>query len=169
MTVETTGTRIIRCCNCRGMIRVAARALSLFCPHCQSRVSAENLRITGSHPGKKLATAGDILVESTARLHLDLVGNRVAIHGRVKGDVTAEVLVEIGPTGCVIGDIRAPRLVMRDGGTMRGRFERTRSETDQPEAQTVSLPPIVASAPDSQEKEPQKNRPRPLPLRAPGL
>lgn len=116
-------TKIVRCCHCRGMMKVTARALSVFCPHCQTRVTLEDLRIIGSHPGKRLATAGDILVEASARLNLELIGSRVLIRGRVKGLVQASEYVEIASTGQVVGDIRAPKLVVREGGVVQGRFE----------------------------------------------
>lgn len=106
-------------------MRVTARALSVFCPHCQTRVTLEDMRIVGSHPGKKLATSGDIFVEAGARLNLELIGNRVVVNGRVNGAVSANEFVEIGSSGLVIGHIRAPKLVVRDGGSIQGRFERT--------------------------------------------
>ncbi len=116
-------TKIVRCCLCRGMMRVSARALSVFCPHCQKRISLENLRIVGSHPGKVLATCGDILIESTARLNVSLVGTNIAINGRVKGAVQAEETVDVGTKGHVIGDITAAKILVQDGGKIEGRCQ----------------------------------------------
>jgi hypothetical protein len=107
------------------MMRVASRALSVFCPHCQKRVTLESLRIVGSHPGKSLATCGDILVEPASQLNLELTGNNILIRGRVRGSVTANGLLEVAPTGRVIGDVRAAKIVVRDGGVIQGRCEMT--------------------------------------------
>lgn len=108
------------------MMRVPARAISVGCPHCHRRVSLESLRIVGSHPGRTLTTCGDIRVEATATLTLDrLCARSVVVHGRVRGPVTASEFVEIGPKGRVIGPICAPKLVVREGGEIQGRFERT--------------------------------------------
>ncbi len=176
-------TKIVRCCNCRGMMRVTARALSVFCPHCQTRVSMENLRIVGSHPGKRLATAGDILVEASSRLQLDIVCNRITIHGRVKGSVSASEGVEIGKTGQVIGDINAPKLVVDDGGSIQGRFKRTEEEftvgqepasaaTKAQDASGAELPDTAAPPKTPDEVPPQpraSGRSQPRPLRPTGL
>jgi cytoskeletal protein CcmA (bactofilin family) len=97
--------------------------MSVFCPHCQKRAPLESLTITGSHPGKTLMTCGDVLVAATARLHVELFASRVTIHGRVRGPVVANELVEVFPTGQVIGDISAPRLVVHDGAVIEGRCE----------------------------------------------
>lgn len=166
-----TNTKIARCCHCRGMMRVTARALSVFCPHCHTRVTLEDLRIVGSHPGKRLATAGDILVEATARLNLELVGNRILIHGRIKGPVHASEYVEIGPTGQVVGDVHAPKLVVRDGGIMQGRFERLAisAPTDRTApSEVVTIDAAEQPAVVVQEvSEPSTAGIRPMPLRPP--
>lgn len=132
----------------------------------------ESLRIVGSHPGKRLATAGDILVESSSRLQLDIVCNRIVIRGRIKGSVSAGEYVEIGGTGHVIGDITAPKLVVRDGGAMQGRFIRTAHEESK--AVDTAAVPEPASSPDRSVEphgDTKTTRPRvqPRPLRPTGL
>ncbi len=105
------------------MMRVSSRALSVFCPHCQKRISLENLRVVGSHPGKTLATCGDVVVEAGARLNLALMARNVLIHGTVRGPVTADETVEITSNGRVIGDVKAAKIVVRDGAAIEGRCE----------------------------------------------
>ncbi len=126
--------RIVRCCNCNGLMRVATRALSVFCPHCQKRVSLEDLRIVGSHPGRGLATCGDILVEPNSRLFLELYARNVVIHGFVKGSVRAQERVEVARTGKVYGDVSAEKIIVHDGGVIQGRCTMTRSHPAQPPA-----------------------------------
>lgn len=118
-------TKIVRCCHCRGMMRVSARAMSVFCPHCQKRAPLESFRITGAHPGRTLSTCGDIHVEETASLNLDIIGTNVYINGRVRGAVTAAETLDIGPAGHVIGDVKAGRVVVQTGGVLEGRCEMT--------------------------------------------
>jgi len=118
-------TRIVRCCNCGGMMRVAARALSVFCPHCHKRITLENLRIIGSHPGKTLATCGDILIEPSTTLNLEITANNVIVRGRVRGAIRANKSVEVTPTGRVVGDVKAPKIIVREGGIIQGRCEMT--------------------------------------------
>ena len=113
-------TKIVRCCHCRGMMKVPARAFSVFCPHCQKRAPLENLRIVGSHPGKSLATCGDITVEATAKLNLSIIADNVTVHGRIRGDVQANQTVEVGATAQVIGNINAAKIIVHDGATIEG-------------------------------------------------
>lgn len=120
---EQPATRIVRCCHCRGMMRVAARALSVFCPHCQKRVTLESLRIVGSHPGRTLATCGDIIVEPASLLNLEITANNVVIRGRVNGSVIANGRLEVASTGQVYGNVKAARIIVEEGGIIQGRCE----------------------------------------------
>lgn len=104
-------------------MKVSARALSVSCPHCHRVISLENLRIVGAHPGRALATCGDVRIEAPARLNLAIIGRNVVILGRVRGPVSASEAVEVGPTGHVIGDITAPKIVVQDGAVINGRCQ----------------------------------------------
>ncbi len=117
-------------------MRIPSKALSIFCPHCQKRVELESLRITGSHPGKKLATCGDIVVETTGWLNAEVIAENVLILGRVRGPVSATKSVEVGPKGHVIGDIRAPKIVVQEGAVIQGRCQ-------------VIRPPVAPKTPPS--------------------
>ena len=107
------------------MMRVAARALSVFCPHCQKRVTLESLRIVGAHPGKTLATCGDILIESTSQLNIEISANNVIVRGRVRGSVSANDAIEVASTGHVIGDVKAAKIVVQEGGVIQGKCQIT--------------------------------------------
>ena len=152
-------------------MKVSARALSVFCPHCQKRAALESLRIIGSHPARTLATCGDILIERTARLHLSVIGNNVVIYGHVRGPVVANETVEVGPTGHVLGDITAAKIIVRDGARIDGRCEMTRAappdprhdsppqHDDTPTTAGGALPP--QETPDARPRRPRV-QPRPL-------
>ena len=124
---DQPSARIVRCCHCRGMMRVAARALSVFCPHCQKRATLESLRIIGSHPGRALATCGDITVESASLLNLEITANNVVVRGRVNGAVNANGRLEVAATGQIYGNVRAARIIVEEGGIIQGRCEMTPS------------------------------------------
>ncbi|MCB9858349.1 MAG: polymer-forming cytoskeletal protein [Phycisphaerales bacterium] len=134
---DQPATRIVRCCHCRGMMRVAARALSVFCPHCQKRVTLESLRIVGSHPGRTLATCGDIIVEPASLLNLEITANNVVIRGRVNGSVIANGRLEVASTGQVYGNVKAARIIVEEGGIIQGRCEMSPS----PQAVRRPAPP----------------------------
>jgi len=122
---DQQSARIVRCCHCRGMMRVAARALSVFCPHCQKRVTLESLRIIGSHPGRTLATCGDITVEPASQLNIEITANNVIVRGRVNGPVNANGRLEVASTGEIYGNVRAARIIVEEGGVIQGRCEMT--------------------------------------------
>jgi cytoskeletal protein CcmA (bactofilin family) len=47
----------------------------------------------------------------------------VIVGGTVTGDVIATERIEIQSTGVLLGDIVAPRLIIQDGGLLRGKAE----------------------------------------------
>jgi cytoskeletal protein CcmA (bactofilin family) len=150
------------------MMRVAARALSVFCPHCNKRASLEDFRVSGPHPGKTLTTCGNIRIEPAARVHVAIQASRVTILGTICGPVVALESVEVGQSGRVIGNIRAPRIVVREGGLIEGRCEMTRSPapivaaacTAEGVVEAVASVPAIPTAPPAAAPGP---RPRPLP------
>ncbi len=58
---------------------------------------------------------------NSEHIQAELVANEVTIHGRVAGNVTAKVRVEITESGCLDGNLVAPRLSVREGGQLNGR------------------------------------------------
>jgi cytoskeletal protein CcmA (bactofilin family) len=172
----SSNTKIIRCYNCQGLMRVAERALSVFCPHCQKRVTVESLRITGSHPGRVLATCGDVHVEASAKLNVSLLARNIYVMGRVNGPITATGVVEVGSSGRVIGDIEAAKIVVRDGGVIQGKCimrsptQKAKHPPKQPNAATpkpTGIPSEPSPSPAS-ESPPAESWSRPKPLLTPG-
>ncbi len=144
-------------------MRVSARALSVSCPHCRRVVSLTDLRIVGSHPGKTLATCGDIRIEATARLQVEVIARKITVLGRVRGPVTASESVEVGSTGYVMGDIRAPKIVVQEGGVIQGNCTMTctKSRGDS-EAVTGGDPVADQAAVEAGPKTKQQPQAKPL-------
>ncbi len=145
-------------------MRVSARALSVFCPHCQKRASLESLRIIGSHPGKALATCGDIFIEATANLNLAVYANNVLILGRIRGPIFANETVEVGPSARVFGDIKACKIIVRDGALIEGRCVMTLPVSPQPDA---GQPPAHDDNPPTTDEPETPNTTPESPLAAP--
>lgn len=152
MSQPSALTRIIRCYNCQGMMRVAARALSVFCPHCHKRVTVEDLRVSGAYPSKLLATCGHITVEAGAKLNLDLVCDSAEILGRINGNIRAAGTVELGRTGLVVGDIECRNVVVREGGVLRGRCRPAQRRS--PLKKTASRPDRLPPASEAHRPDP---------------
>lgn len=174
---DAPATKIVRCCHCRGMMRVAAKALSVFCPHCQKRATLESLRIVGAHPGRSLSTCGDILVEAPSQLNVEIVANNVTIRGKVNGSVSANECLEVESTGRIYGDVKAAKLIVRDGGVIQGRIEMlpsmsaktapvTKKATAKPEEEAPATEPASSGAGLPSAPGVGAGRPRSLP-RAP--
>jgi cytoskeletal protein CcmA (bactofilin family) len=62
-----------------------------------------------------------------ANIKARISAKAVVIMGVVTGNVTAAERVEIRATGSLTGDITSPRLVIADGGCLRGRVELSQS------------------------------------------
>lgn len=118
-TVPTN--RNVTCYHCGARISVPAKAMSLACRECQRRLTLEDLRIVATHPGRELMTCGTLVIEPTARLNIQrVVAENILVRGRVTAQVVARGLIEIAREGVVEGDVEAQRVIIREGGVLRG-------------------------------------------------
>lgn len=95
-----------------------------------------DLQVNGSLEGEVEAT-GYVNLAEAARVSATVVGRAVTISGRVNGAVTASDKLVIERTGSLAGDVRVPRLVIRDGARING---------------NVSMSPTVDASPKSKGK-----------------
>ncbi len=77
------------------------------------------LRIDGDFVGV-VKTTGKVLVGSNGRAECTIYGGTVVIGGAVKGNIFATEKVIILSTGIMIGNIKAPRLIMEEGVLFNG-------------------------------------------------
>ena len=110
----------VRCTHCREEVEVAPKALSVFCTHCRQRLILEDFRIKNYRAVREFATCGDVVVEKRGAVAAQVQVGNLLVKGRVQGDVEARGKVEVAKTGDIRGDISAPRLVVRAGGTIKG-------------------------------------------------
>lgn len=140
-----TALRPITCYRCGHAAPVSAKAMSVFCKKCQQRLVLEDLRITGSHPGRELATCGNVIIESTAKLQIQrVVGQNVLVRGRVVASIVARGVLEIARDGCVDGDVEAARVVIREGAMVRGRCKIVAPPVPEPPPQPKAPEPAAA-------------------------
>ena|SRR5882672_3667696 len=86
-------------------------------------VSNEDLTIDGSVEGSIELGNHSLLIGPGARVKADLTAKTITISGAVIGKVHATEKVELREGASVEGDINAPRFVMVEGATVRGRIE----------------------------------------------
>ena len=64
-----------------------------------------------------------VFVENSARLEADLDVETVEIGGVVTGNINARGKVEIKAEGKMVGDIKAPRILIADGALFKGNID----------------------------------------------
>lgn len=80
------------------------------------------LRIDGTFFGT-VKTSGKVLVGKNGRAECTIIAGTVVIGGKVRGDVIADERITLLSTGEVIGNIKAPRLVIEEGVVFNGTCE----------------------------------------------
>lgn len=86
-------------------------------------VSNEDLTIDGEIEGSIEVGGHDLTIGPGASVKADLAAKTITISGAVTGNVEASDKIELGATGSVTGNIRAPRFAMADGATVTGNVE----------------------------------------------
>jgi cytoskeletal protein CcmA (bactofilin family) len=82
----------------------------------------ENLTVLGTVKGK-IAVAQGLVVETGANVEANIESASISVSGRVTGNVTARERVEVKADGKMIGDIKAPRIVIADGASFKGNVD----------------------------------------------
>ena len=86
-------------------------------------ISAEDLTIEGEVEGTIDVGDHNLIVGVGASITAALVAHSITISGAVNGNVTASHTIEVREQGSVDGDLRAPRIAVREGAVLRGRVD----------------------------------------------
>jgi cytoskeletal protein CcmA (bactofilin family) len=84
---------------------------------------SEDLTLHGQMEGKISLPDHTLTVGAQAEVKADIAAKAVVVVGVVTGRVSAKDKIDIRSTGTVIGDIVSPRLVIAEGGSLRGKVE----------------------------------------------
>lgn len=71
----------------------------------------------------KISVDKGVVVERGAEVEAEIETDIVQVAGRLAGKVNAKGRVEITAEGKMVGDIRAPRILIADGALFRGHIE----------------------------------------------
>jgi cytoskeletal protein CcmA (bactofilin family) len=82
----------------------------------------EPLTVLGTIKGK-ISTSQSVAVEPGATVEADIETQSLSIGGRVTGNVNARERVEVRANGKMVGDIKAPRIVIADGASFKGNVD----------------------------------------------
>ena len=64
-----------------------------------------------------------LTVEEEGKVFADVEVENLAVHGEMSGDISAGDKVLISASAKVVGDIKAPRVVIEDGARFKGSIE----------------------------------------------
>jgi cytoskeletal protein CcmA (bactofilin family) len=82
--------------------------------------SGEDVAIAGAVHGAIWAEERVVTVAHGASVTGDIIAADVTVHGSFQGTILASAVVEIAASGDVQGRIIAPRVILRDGGSLNG-------------------------------------------------
>jgi len=82
----------------------------------------EDLIIQGTVKGK-IQLKENLFVENGGVVEADIETQTVTISGQVTGNIRASDKVEIRADGKMVGDIKAPRILIADGATFKGNVD----------------------------------------------
>jgi cytoskeletal protein CcmA (bactofilin family) len=82
----------------------------------------EDLVIQGTVKGK-IAVKESLFVEGTGVVEADIETQNVEIAGKVTGNILASDKVELKSDCRVVGDIKAPRILIADGASFKGNVD----------------------------------------------
>ena len=82
----------------------------------------EPITILGTVKGK-VAVAQGVVVEAGATVEADIEGQTVTVSGKVTGNVTAREKLELRAESKMVGNAKAPRIVVADGASFKGNVD----------------------------------------------
>jgi cytoskeletal protein CcmA (bactofilin family) len=102
----------------------------------------EDLAIEGKVEGTIDLNGHHVTIAQTGKVSAEIRAKSVVVGGLVEGDILAAEKVEVGATGTMVGDIRAPRVVLLDGSRFKGSIDMDARSAPRPAlvAPTASSP-----------------------------
>lgn len=86
-------------------------------------VSSQDIRIDGHVTGSIEVGQHELVLGPGSAVKADVNARSVLIGGTLEGDVAASDRVQVQSTGTLLGDVVAPRLIIQDGGVIRGKAD----------------------------------------------
>jgi cytoskeletal protein CcmA (bactofilin family) len=118
----------------------------------------EDLTVRGRVEGT-LTLTKTLVVEQTGVVRAEVQVKNCVISGAVVGNVTASESVEITKAGRMVGDISAPRVIIVDGATFRGRIDMGEVDVEQgdrPALARAASRPALRSPPRAITQDPDR-------------
>ncbi|MBA3547510.1 MAG: polymer-forming cytoskeletal protein [Nannocystis sp.] len=82
----------------------------------------EHLVVHGTVKGR-INVRDSLVVENGGLVEATVETSSITVNGTVNGDISASERAELRPNSTVIGDIRAPRILIADGASFKGNVD----------------------------------------------
>ncbi len=82
----------------------------------------EQLIVHGTVKGR-IAVSDTLVVENGGLVEATVESGTITVNGTIHGDIAASERAELRPNCTVVGDIRAPRILIADGATVKGNVD----------------------------------------------
>lgn len=86
-------------------------------------VSRQDIRIDGHVQGSIEVGEHELVLGAGSEVKGGVKARSVIVGGQLEGDVTAKERIQVQASGTVLGDVTAPRLIVQDGGVLRGKAD----------------------------------------------
>lgn len=111
-----------------------------------SILASQDIRIDGHVKGTVEVGQHEVVLGAGSEVKANVNARSVLVGGTIEGDVTAAERVLIESTGVLLGDVVSPRLIIQDGGMLRGKANVAGTRQDRP---TAVRPTSTAGAPEA--------------------
>ena len=112
---------------------------------------SEDLTIDGKVDGKISLHGQHVTIGPNGHVTAEIHAKSVIVGGQMKGNVIADDRVEIAATGSMMGDVRAPRVVLVDGARFKGSID---MDGKTPAMTTATAQQTTRTAPTTQATTP---------------
>ncbi len=82
----------------------------------------DHLVVHGTVKGR-INVRDSLVVENGGLVEATVESSTITVNGTVNGDISASERAELRPNSTVIGDIRAPRILIADGASFKGNVD----------------------------------------------
>jgi len=88
-----------------------------------------DLRIEGEVSGE-IRNSAQVVVGPSGRVKCLIRARSVKVAGRVEGDLTADERIELAPSAVVIGNLLAPKILIKEGANLQGSVDMSAPPAD---------------------------------------
>lgn len=122
----------------------------------------EDLTVQGRIEGS-INLSRTLIVEPNGVVKADVTVSNAVISGVMVGNLTASDSVEIAETGRMVGDIKAPRVIIVEGALFKGNVDMGNLEMPRPSSTPSTERKTTYSTSTARRPQPAKPAPRPEP------